>query len=80
MDGRALGGAPGHNHIHIPVCCMLPSQVLFTSVPMRPCVPCTMPMCRSSTTDHIYRADMEQALANGSLTHVITAYSREPGV
>ncbi|NWI07002.1 NOS3 protein, partial [Tichodroma muraria] len=35
--------------------------------------------CRSSTLDHIYREEMEEAREQGALSQVLTAFSREPG-
>ncbi|NWU86558.1 NOS3 protein, partial [Onychorhynchus coronatus] len=34
--------------------------------------------CRSSTLDHIYREEMEQAREQGALSQVLTAFSRQP--
>uniref|UniRef100_A0A8C2T8T4 Nitric oxide synthase 3 n=1 Tax=Coturnix japonica TaxID=93934 RepID=A0A8C2T8T4_COTJA len=35
--------------------------------------------CRSSMLDHIYQREMEEAREQGALSHVLTAFSREPG-
>ncbi|NWS17300.1 NOS3 protein, partial [Pachyramphus minor] len=35
--------------------------------------------CRSSTLDHIYHEEMEQAREQGALSQVLTAFSRQPG-
>ncbi|NWU94095.1 NOS3 protein, partial [Upupa epops] len=35
--------------------------------------------CRSSALDHIYREEMEDALEQGALSQVLTAFSRQPG-
>ena len=36
--------------------------------------------CRSAEEDYLYRADFEAWAANGTLTHLVTAFSREPPV